>query len=381
MDFYSPHDYFDSQLESKDLFPILSMDGLMDAVGDDEVGASLMKKALDMIRELPLGDEFEKALAHPDSAELMNNLFPNLKGNPTMQGFFESFDQMNSNLMESDGYDGLRKGVQKGLGINRNQLFDSNDPCKIIDKAYEKLGATPLQYAPESRVSPKWYNDICNEFFILDSHGYQEDKVQVKKGRKQTFRNPTEDSNHAAYASMCSVYIVKDNKSYNKAKKVYERLGIYTRVLKPKEFLDYYNNFLADDQELDHLHVPFALVEQGDYNDQKLNGKMHRVYFTPYLMFDFFNLMLIPHENPEDPSMILMQNIPNNSRTYLMEIHHVHKLICGFLGEDIEKLGQINSDEFNDEGWIGRSWNTGGNRIMRLDCFEGHLQLTYNYKR
>lgn len=379
MEFSSPHDYFEWQLESNNSFADLSMDGLMGAVGDDEVGSKLMKAAFDMIKAIPLDKEFEKAFAHPESAELMNKMFPGLKDNPTMEGFFESFSKMNFNLMESDGYNDLRKGVQKGLGINRDKIYNSKDPYKIIDEAYKKMGATPLQFVPESKVSPKWYNDINNEFFILDSHGYQEDKVNIKEGRKQTFRNPTEDSNHAAYASMCNVYIVKDDKSYNKAKKVYEKLGIYTGVLKPDEFVEYYKNCLAVKEEGEHLMMPFRVIETMEFYEKEMQDAHYKIYYTPFLFLDFFNVVMIQYaKDSEHSTIILVQNIPNNSVSYLMEFRHVYDKICSLLGEDTAKLGQIKKAEFSDEGWVGRNWKI-DNQIMRLYTHEGNLQLMYNY--
>ena len=381
MEFCSPHDYFEWQLESKDSFTDLSMDGLMSAVGDDEVGSQLMKTAFDMIKAIPLDKEFEKAFAHPENAELMNKLFPGLKDNPTMEGFFESFSKMNFNLMESNGYDDFRKSVQKGLGINRNQIFNLKDPYKIIDKAYEKMGGTPLQFVPDSKVTPKWHYDISNEFFILDSHGYQEDKVNIKKGRKQTFRNPTEDSNHAAYASMCHFYIVKDDKSYNKAKKVYEKQGVYTTVYKPKEFVDYYKRCLDFKNEEYHLLMPHEYVKSEEFYEQDYGNAIYKIFYTPVFFLDFFNVVMIQYpKDSQHSTLILAQNIPNNNVSYLMEFRHVYDKICSFLGEDMDKRGQIKKKEFNDEGWVGRNWKI-DNQIMRLDTNEGNLQLIYNYKK
>lgn len=380
MEFSSPHDYFEWQLESKDSFMDLSMDGLINSIGENEAGAELMKTAFDAIRAIPLDDVFSKAFEHPESAELMNKLFPGLKDNPTMEGFFECFSKMNYNLMESDGYDDFRKSLQKGLGINRDQIFNSKDPYKIIDAAYEKTGSRPLQFVPDSKVTPKWYHNISNEFFILDSHGYQEDKVNIKKGRKQTFRNPTEDSNHAAYASMCNIYIVKDDKSYNKAKRVYEKLGIYTRVLKPDEFVDYYTRCLEVKNEGDYFMMPYSIIKSEEFYEQDYGNALYKIFYTPFLFLDYFNVVMIQYpKNSEHSTIILVQNIPNNSITYLMEYHHVYNKLCALFGEDIHKLGQIKNEEFQEDEWVGRNWQL-KNQIMRLHTHEGNLQLIYNYK-
>src|SRR5690606_33834059 len=151
---------------------------------------------------------------------------------------------MNLNLNESDGYQELRKTVQGGMGINRDKIFDSKDPYKIIDDKYKKVGTNPNQFIDNSKNAPEWFNEITNEYLLLDMHGYQEDKVNIKKGRKETFKNTTEDAFHAAFASTCNFYIINDDKSYNKTRKIFEKLEIFTYVLKPIEFMNFYNGFL-----------------------------------------------------------------------------------------------------------------------------------------
>ena len=68
-------------------------------------------------------------------------------------------------------------------------------------------------------------------------HGYQEDNVNTSKGRKETFKNTTEDAFHCAFASTCNFYVINDKKSYKKTKQVYEKLQINTLVFKPEEFV------------------------------------------------------------------------------------------------------------------------------------------------
>src|SRR5690606_39554456 len=86
------------------------------------------KSLINLLKSIPLEESFKQAFENPESAEQMDKMFPGLKENPTMEGFFKSFSKMNLNLNESDGYQELRKTVQGGLGINRDKIFDSNDP-------------------------------------------------------------------------------------------------------------------------------------------------------------------------------------------------------------------------------------------------------------
>jgi hypothetical protein len=73
--------------------------------------------------------------------------------------------------------------------INRDRMFDSNDPFNAISKAYNKFGVE-LPRNAEHRYAPEWFDNITNSYLALDMHGYQEDNINIEKGRKETFANP-----------------------------------------------------------------------------------------------------------------------------------------------------------------------------------------------
>ncbi len=244
LDFYRPKELFEQRIEEKDLFNDISLDGLMNIFEQDDLTKGIGKLLINLLKSILLEESFKQAFENPESAEQMDKMFPGLKENPTMEGFFKIFSKMNLNLNESDGYQELRKTVQGGLGINRDKIFDSNDPYKIIDGKYKQIGTSPNQFIDNTKNAPEWFNEITNEYLLLDMHGYQEDKVNIKKGRKETFKNTTEDAFHAAFASICNFYVINDNKSYKKTKLIYEKLGINTIVFKPSEFIEYYQRYL-----------------------------------------------------------------------------------------------------------------------------------------
>ena len=115
-----------------------------------------------------------------------------------------------------------------------------------------------------------------------DMHGYQEDTVQVKPNkRKETFRNTTEDSFHCAFASTCNFYIINDNKSYNKTKQIYKRLGINTIVFKPNEFIEHYNNFLNVKNSETHINILFGILESSNFSEYRITS--YNVCYTKLL--------------------------------------------------------------------------------------------------
>ena len=140
-------------------------------------------------------------------------------------------------------------------------------------------------------------------------------------------------------------------------------------------------DYLDFENEEYHLLMPHEYAKGEEFYEQDYEDAVYKIFYTPVFFLDFFNVVMIQYpKNSEHSTLILAQNIPNNNVSYLMEFRHVYDKICSFLGEDIEKLGQIKKAEFSDEGWIGRNWKI-DNQIMRLDTNEGNLQLIYNYKK
>ncbi len=116
----------------------------------------------DLLKSIPIEESFKQAFETPESSEVMEKMFPGLKENPTIDGFFKSFSKMNFNLNELDGYKDLRKTVQSGTGINRDKIFDTENPFEFIQKTYDKLGFNPENFYPEYKNAPKWFDNITN---------------------------------------------------------------------------------------------------------------------------------------------------------------------------------------------------------------------------
>jgi hypothetical protein len=376
IDFAPPKEYYAQLVEKKDQFKDISIDGLFKHLEDDELTKDLVKPYLNLLKAIPLDDIFKETFENPQSAEQMETLFPGLKDNPTMEGFFKSFSAMLKGLNEDEKYKDLRKIVQTGLGINRDKIFDNKSPFTLIQSQYKQLGQNKVQNESNDKNAPKWFNEISNEYILLDMHGYQEDNVNVVKGRKETFKNTTEDAFHAAFASTCNFYVINDKKSYKKTKQVFEKLQINTIVLKPDEFVKYYKDYLDFKDSSLNINIPFQLLQTGEFHEEKLeSGAMLRTYYFPFFIFGFFTkLMLLLPENEEPPILLLSRIKPTNGTTYILEITKLAKDITKVLGNDIGGLGDVKEEEFAEDNWVGRSWKI-ENTTFRLTNLNGHFQL------
>ena len=288
---------------------------------------------------------------------------------------------MNINLNDFEGYKDLRKTLQSGTGINRDKIFNTENPFDFIQKSYDELGVSMDQFKQAQKYSPKWFNDITNEYLKLDMHGYQEDKVNIKKGRKETFRNTTDDGFHAAFASTCNIYVINDNKSYKKTKKVYEKLNINTRIFKPNEFMDFYRRYLSyNDPVLDFRTIREVINSENFYESETEEG-ITRVYYFPYFLFGFFNKIVCfyPIDEKEDILTFLSQDKPSNSFIISKEVELVVKRLLKYFGNDINSDGELKPNEFNMERWEGRKWNF-ESLTLRLQAINGFVQLYFEYE-
>lgn len=374
----NPMESFDDRVKDNKLFENSNIDSLF---ADLAAESEEIRKTMEDLKTLPIDKTILDALKNPETKNQMSILFPGLNENPTHEGLIKSFGNMISSLNNSDRYKELRKMIQHGLGINRDQIYNSKNPFNIIGDAYEKTGYKAEDFIPKNKYTPDWFDTITKEYLKLDMHGFQEDKINIVKGRKETFRNTTEDASHAAFASTCHFYVTNDNKSYEKTTKVYDALKTNTTVFKPSNFITYCENFLFERSFLEELEIPLKILEfKWNYTQQELETGILRTYFVPFYIFDFFNSMrVLTSKSGKLTMIVLTQYYPSNKAiTYHFEIEHLSKLLYLALGNDLNNLGPTTQTELSQAEWPDRKWSYKSINI-RFTCVEGNFQLYYDF--
>lgn len=373
-----PKELFAERVEDKDLLKDFSIDSLTSHFEDDELGG-LMKAQMDRFKQLPLDKGLIDGINDPVYGEQLEKLFPGLKDDPTWGGFFKAFGKMLQNMNEGDGYKALRQVLQSGFNLNRNKMFNENEPYKVIDELYAKLDKTPFEV--DDKYAPKWFNIISNDYIKLDMHGYQEDVVRVDKGRKQTFRNTTEDGFHLAFASMCQFFIINDKRAYEKSKQVVENLKLNLLVFKPNEFMDFYKNYLTPRSRIEEIQLPRIYLTSPHVEYEIKGAEVWRSFVVYHFMFDFFNRMHLMYNSDENASMVMMGRImpTNKPMTWHFEITNLSKKLYAVLGMDIDGKGDITEAELRDSQWEGRRWALDGNHFRFIRC-NGYYQFYYDFE-
>ena len=362
-----PGKLLDDRIEQLPLFDDLSLESIAKIFEEDPTANRLMTPIFKILESMPLDSILKEAFENPQSAEMMEKMFPGLKENMTMGGFFKSFGQTIKNLNDTEDYKDLRNMVQK-IGINSGHFNPDKDPFKLIDDTYKKLGVDSSQVFNsfnDSKNAPEWFNKLTNEYIKLDMHGFKQDKVKVSQVEKNTFGNTTEDAFHTSFASLCEFYITNDTRDYEKAKAVYNEFGISTKVLKPHEFIEYYNRFLMDVTIVDHFKRVIEVMKRKEmFQEQKFtDGRLFgSVCFTYEYFFNYFNKIMIP-ANPEiNEALFILSKENPSEEAYLIafeEIEGLVKLLVDSLGIDENGKSFLEVEEFIDEGvWIGRRWDT-----------------------
>jgi hypothetical protein len=380
-DYSDPKILFQQRVEDKDFLQDFTLDKLGESFGDDEQSKELGKGLISLLKLMPLDVPYKTVLENPESSEYIDVIFPGLKENQTLEGFFNSFAKMFKNLNEKEDYKTLREVAQKGLGINRDKIYDNINPYSIIDNAHNNLGFSYDKFIDNSKNAPEWFNKISNEYLMLDMHGYQEDTVSVKDNkRKETFKNTMEDAFHSAFASTCNFYIINDNKSYKKTKQIYERLGVNTLVFKPNEFIDYFHKFLNNDNIAEHFTTAVEIMQTSNFFESQVEDGTTRIYFFPYFLFDFFNKIIVFYTKEGEPPIILLSKFSqtNGNITFSLEVKLLVKKLNAFLGYDIENKGEIKDDEILDENWSGRIWKL-DDIFFKLIAINGYFQFYFNF--
>lgn len=339
-----PFYLFESEIENKNLTDYFSFDKIISMLDENVENAELVAPLKTMLQSFPVDNIFKDAFENPQSAEIMNSLFPDLKDNPTFEGLFNSMGKMLENLNEKEGYKDLKTPF-KHLSINQGKLTNpNNNPFDILNESYEKLGIeeSPLKkdYFEKGKNAPVWFDDITSAYINLDMHGFYSDEVKVTETKKKTFKNTTQDSFHTAFATTCDFYITNDKKNYQKAKAIYKEKNIFTHVLKPDEFVNFYKQNLEKVDFITSWNKFVEVTKTGQfYNISEKNSPddLNQVHYSTFNYFGYFNRIQLFNSDKDKNSISFMfgKELPTNCLgVFYKEIKEMVKIIVDYLGTD-----------------------------------------------
>lgn len=371
-----PHELLQDRLDEAHIFQDFSVDKIFQEMKDED--NPMLNAVLESLESLLKTIRFDYLMDDEASIESMEKLFPGFKEDPTFAGMMKSFGKMYSDLNETESYKDLRSTVQQ-VGISSGHFSPGKKPFELIENAYIKSGINPDTYTQKSKHAPEWFDEISGEYLKLDLHGYKADKIKVTDKEKNTFRNTTDDSFHSAFASLCEFYITNDGRNYDKTKAVYEKLEIYTKVLKPQEFVDYYQKFLNVHTFDEHYSNLIEVAKDSSNFNVHTNKQGKYEGATAYpnqYFFNFFNKITLSGEG-KDFFFLISKESPAKARLVTrQEIESVVEFLVDKLGSDIDGKEKLEFEEEVGSDWDGRKWQTNIGEI-RLKRFNNWFQLYF----
>lgn len=384
MSIYSPHDLFENQIEGENILKGFSLDSFSKSFANSQF-EELIQKLIELLKNIPFNLQVIQKESNTQTVDYINTLFPGIGKNPTMGGFIDSFLKLLQGMNNEVAYEDLRHLFQELLNINRDKLFDSKNPFTELQKHLMPItenGIEGLQHRlNEIRKidKPNWFDSFTRAYISLDIAGFQEDKIEISKKKKKTFRNTTQDAFHSAYATMCDIFIINDKKGYKKSTELYKHYKLNTKVFKPNEFVEYYNDYLKINDGSKFLQLIAAQIGQNQpFIFPNENGKgSFKVYPSNYYFFNYFNkIYVVDFENEKNPNILLSKDKPRNGKyTLIKEIEALVKDLINYFGLDSDSLGELGIDEVEKiNEWKGRQWKFDDFYLI-LTQFNGYFQL------
>lgn len=382
LDKIDPRSYYNERIETNKAFDDFGMETFKELSKEFNDPNSPINTIFDKYRDIPIDPKFLEGINNPEWGLESNFFYPDLKDNPTIDGLLKSSWKMFQNLFEEDGYAKLRQITQKGMGVNRDKMFNQENPFGLIEKLNERHGFNPKEHLNAGKyVSPTWFDNFCADYLLLDMYGFQEDKINIGKGRKQTMRNTNDDALHATFASVCHFYIINDKRSFQKTKEVYNKYNLGTIPLSPEDFIKYANNYLYSRSIKDDLQIPFNYFElEPEKITKKENGHKLVSYFCDFYLVDFFNnIHGIVNEEGILQRVILAQALPMNKESlYPLEIETLLEKLFNHFGHDVHGKGRPSAESMYKDAWNDIEWSIGEVKfllVLNLNSLELHCYL------
>jgi hypothetical protein len=370
----APHDLYQERLEQQQEYgeggPLVRALRLFEP---DSEAFRLIQNYIDS----PLPPDIMETYDNPLTAERMRRYYPGLEEAPTVGNLLKLTWQRNLQFNQTDAYADLRKGLQDSLDINKDKMFASAKPFEAMGRAYEKKTEAmgfDLEKLMHNESTPTWFQDVYNNFLLLDLHGFQQDRIKVDEHNKETMRNTIDDGFHAAFGSFCDFYITNDKRSAKKAKEVYQKLKIDTKIYNPVEFVEYAKGSLVYYEPVRHLNFILQMLTSKNYEEVEFEGRMWRMFTFELFLFDYFNKISLIYAPDELGPLILVSREFNTNNDFMLFndlIAIINKLnvACGS-----SEMLTVSSDDFDLDKELPKLWQV-GKITFRLTVTNSKLQL------
>lgn len=211
--------------------------------------------------------------------------------------------------------------------VQRNILSgaEPQNAFSILDSVFEEVGCKDTLTSLTERMFREKQNEELINFTslynALDLYGYRSDK-------HKSLANINTDATHAYYASYCDCFVTNDKKCAAKAKAMYAKLNVKTKVINPKDL-----TVLIKDEvrfQFNPYYYFRSFFGKFHYHDAYQSGDMHTYwqhYDFPFLGFFNQSVAMYNPENSKRYFLFRRDIIDNRDMVFYSEIDMLLKYI------------------------------------------------------
>jgi hypothetical protein len=273
-------------------------------------------------------------------------------------------------------------GIQKAKASIDSSNFDENLSKSKIGQSFKDVVNAVLAPVREIPLFGHFFVEYTFSYFLLNLLG-----MDKEKNRSVRFPNVLVDAQHSFYGTNADFVVSSDQGFLSKTKVLYERYGIYTKVMSLDEFAVSIDLF--DDSVLDPLQL-FTLIlhdlrygfvvstyDAIDTGMRVVNGRL------TCRLFSYFNSFTMGLDVESTRVALYKQCGSIRQVQTFREIASVTNKAVAVLGSDLELQGDFSVDEESELSageWRGRRWLTAGiDTQLCIDTRTGELCLRITF--
>jgi hypothetical protein len=216
------------------------------------------------------------------------------------------------------------------------------------------------------------YTGFVRMYYCLEFLGIVSGKAQ-----KQKMLNLANDGRHAFFGGYCDIIVSKDGDFLNKARFIYNAIGIYPCLMSAIDFYQWLEAGPRKDDNMKSLMDEVHNIAKLECIDQReTETTKYTSYTLGKIYFEYFNVLTVGEEAGKYFFYFSAEKLRFSKGALVLEIKLLLNLLLADLGPDLQNKGRFFEAEMSEAGWPGRAWLY-GDFIAELLLNDG-LHLTFN---
>ena len=262
----------------------------------------------------------------------------------------------------------VERYVKEATGKQYWDIKNSNSDniFHVIDKiTLTQVGKPFAEIVKDYQKQKNEYMFFTSLYLALNTTGFSSDK-------NRNILNIYTDAEHAYYASKCDVFVTDDSNLKEKAQAIYNLMGIHTKVIEKKQFVNMMEEEVGLEFDLEHFYN-VVLPKYGMPSREE--GDLLYYKEMPYRFLGLFNYCeKVTLPNSSVTPVVFRLVIPPNGILYYTELQVFFELIESLLDKKGKEIFRHNYRDVFLERKKDKIQNVG----ITINCGDYIIQLKAN---